>query len=241
VFILGLPRSGKTSLERILNNHPDFYAAGETKLFNRVIQNFTKEPLTTVHVLQMSRDKLTKIAEKYLTNLAGLASGEKFFINTIPENFYYIGIIRMIFPNAKVVHCYRDPLSNCIDIYKKYFSQGNHGYSYDTQNIFEYYRGYHELMTHWLTEFPEFVHTVPFGSALDSDASTLKALFSKWNLDWNEDWTRSYLPQDLSEDRKIDSPWITKSEFLEASDSVRNYGKHFQELRKQLETLPSLA
>ena len=229
VFIVGLPRSGKTSLERIFSHHPELHGAGELSYFNLLSRVFNTLPDDQKDVLNLNIDELKERAEAYIHALKMVSNGERFVINTMPENFYNIGLIKLVFPNAKVVHCTRDSKDNCIEIYKKYFFADKHSYAYAMDDIVDYYLGYHGLMEHWETEFPGFVKHIQFEDLVNSDMSSLRSVFAQWDLSWNDTWADSY------------TSGPNKSDYQTSLGSWKNYSKQFGDMFKQLDGLAPIS
>jgi tetratricopeptide (TPR) repeat protein len=188
VFILGLPRSGKTLAEAMLAEHPLVYPAGERNFLENTIAQVSdiKNPQEVVdRILGLPRDKVARLAEQYTDQVGSLSDGEPFVVDTMPINFYYIGFIKLIFPNAKVIHCHRLPEDACWFIYQKYFRGGRHHYSFDLAALGAYYKGYSDLMSHWNSVLPGFIHDLQYEQLVTQTSHELKQLSAFTNLDWD--------------------------------------------------------
>lgn len=157
VFIIGMPRSGTTLTEQILASHPDVYAAGElsdlanilTHSANKVGQAFPEfiEKLTEHDMQDMANNYIGQLTQKALDN-------SRYITDKMPANFLYLGLIYMLFPQAKVIHVKRHPLDTCLSIYSRLF-RGEQLYSYDLTELGLFYCDYSRLMEHWRSVLPE--------------------------------------------------------------------------------------
>lgn len=146
IFILGMPRSGTTLIEQILSSHSRVGAEGEITDLKTAFEKHADILLPSLSDLEKV-EKCQHIAEKYLSSVRSRQKAE-FFTDKMPYNFIFVGLIAMALPNAKIIHCTRDPLETCFSIYKQNFS-GSHAYTNDLVELGQYYSAYQELMNHW--------------------------------------------------------------------------------------------
>lgn len=150
VFVLGMPRSGTSLAEQILSSHPQVAGAGEVSLMEDTIHEAVRvsgQPFPEC-VASLSGAQLNELGQFYLQRLLRRASAERYVVDKTPMNFQYIGFITAILPGARIVHCRREPMDNCLSIFKLPFEPA-HTYAHDLQALGRYYRHYSELMTHW--------------------------------------------------------------------------------------------
>ena len=153
VFIVGLPRAGKTLVEEMLAGHPQVTGAGELADVTNIMHAIEED---TGHIFPLGLDqlpasKLDKYANDYLARRqAGAFPGTTRVVDTMPGNYQYLGLIRMLFPRARIIHCRRDPLDQCLECYFKNFLRG-HEYTYTASldDLAFMYRHYSRLMRHW--------------------------------------------------------------------------------------------
>lgn len=158
IFIVGMPRSGTTLVEQVLSSHPQVFGAGELELLWRCVRaelGVAEEYDDDLPVMLRARDTSTirRIAESYCTLLKPLAPTAAHITNKLPGNTAMVGLMHMALPNARIVHCRRDPQDTCVSCFSKLFSKG-HLFSYDLAELGRYYRLYEELMQHWRTVLP---------------------------------------------------------------------------------------
>ena len=152
VFVLGMPRSGKSILEQIAACHSKVYGAGELDAISRISVNLPGASATHSYprtVPSLDTKILGKFAEEYLSRSKPAVSGVIRVTDTLPSNFLHIGLIELLFPNARIVHCIREPRDIALACYFKDFIDPTMSYAYDLGHLGVYLREYHRLMEHW--------------------------------------------------------------------------------------------
>jgi tetratricopeptide (TPR) repeat protein len=160
IFIVGMPRSGTTLVEQMLSMYPEVAAAGELPDIDNVAHEFWKlvdktSPVNDIR--QLSQEQCDRLAQPYLDMLAGKYPGAQWVTDKMPQNFLNLGIIALLFPEARVIHCIRDPLDTCLSCYFQMFPS-THAYANNLADLGAYYRQYQRLMEHWraVLELPIF-------------------------------------------------------------------------------------
>ena len=150
----------------------------------------------------------------------------------MPRNFIYIGLIKLMLPDAKVIHCRRDPADTCLSIFKTYFT-GKHEYSHDLGELGRYYKLYRGLMEHWHSVIPGFIHDVQFEDMVTDQAEQTRTLLEYCGLEWDDACLESH---------KTDRPVMTASvEQVRRpiyKDSVQLWKRYETELAPMLGSLP---
>ena len=157
IFILGMPRSGTSLVHQILDSHNAVYGAGELNHLNKSVFPFIRENNNNNESSFSSKDLLF-VHDKYLDSLVDLNVHERVIVDKMPLNFRYIGFILTAFPDAKILHMRRDPIATCWSIYKSFFN-GN-AYSFNQEDLAQYYRLYIDLMGFWDKLFPNKIYNV---------------------------------------------------------------------------------
>jgi tetratricopeptide (TPR) repeat protein len=153
VFILGMPRSGSTLIEQILASHPQMFGAGELTLLSQSVNAVLGRDRYPEAVSALNADGLAALAETYRTALQTEAQSSLRITDKLLRNFIYCGLIALALPEARIIHCSRDPIDNCLSIYSKLFV-GHHPYAYDLAELGRYYLAYQDLMAHWRRVLP---------------------------------------------------------------------------------------
>lgn len=153
IFIIGLPRAGKSLIEQILVETKEAVGLGEIGVFDKLLKKSEKiidKKLAAKEEIDLIDKEMTDfITHEYLAEVKRRAFGDnQFIIDTTPTNYQHIGLIAKIFPDAKFICCHRHPLDHILQIYFKYFAEGN-GFSYDLIKLTYFYVDYHRLMNFW--------------------------------------------------------------------------------------------
>jgi tetratricopeptide (TPR) repeat protein len=170
IFVLGMPRSGSTLVEQILASHPRIHAAGE-------LTDLDQAAGRAFNISGLDGNALRRLAQSYLARLPAVDGGKVRIVDKLPGNFLNIGLIRLILPNARIIHTMRDPMDTCVSCYSKLFTLGA-DFSYDLGELGRYYRCYSALMTHWRSVLPP-------GTMLDLEGQA-RRLIDYCGLPWDD-------------------------------------------------------
>lgn len=157
IFIVGMPRSGTTLLEQILCSHQSVYGAGELTDLNEVICEATGTNAQTSFVpgvINLTKEQIKKIGDKYIQRVWKLSPESKCITDKMPANFFYLGLVHLALPNAKIIHAMRDPMDSCFSCFSRLFNDTME-FAYDQTTLGNYYRRYMTLMRHWHKVLPE--------------------------------------------------------------------------------------
>ena len=159
VFIVGLPRSGTTLLERIVGGHAQVRAAGELNDFNSAMcweaDQFLGASANAPAVERLSRVDFSRVGRTYLDRTDVRARGSTFLVDKNPMNFVNAGFIGKALPDAKILCLRRAPMDACFSNLKELFSSEAYGYSYDLDELADHYLRFSELCRHWQEVMPE--------------------------------------------------------------------------------------
>jgi tetratricopeptide (TPR) repeat protein len=154
IFIVGMPRSGTTLVEHILGSHSDVETTDELPYLERIGYELERNGGYAKNLSSLSAEQRARYADRYLSSVEPYRrDGLGYFIDKNPANFLHIGLIKQLFPNARIINVVRDPLDNAIGVYKQYFQRGNE-FSYSMDGIVYYWQGYLTLMKHWDELYP---------------------------------------------------------------------------------------
>lgn len=196
VFIVGMPRSGTTLVEQICASHSQVHGKGELKKIAQLIHDLPTQCKGKASypecLLTTPPSLIHSLAEKYIAELkAGLPKETTRIIDKMPSNFQELGLITILFPSARVIHCVRDPLDTCLSNYFQNFEEGNEC-SYDMETLSLYYRKYKERMHHWETLFPNSIHTVQYELLVSNPEEQTRTLIDFLGLEWEADCLNFY-------------------------------------------------
>ena len=194
IFICGMPRSGSTLIEQMIAAHNEVSGAGELSYIrDTVLKNFLDElRFNKQKIIEEASSERNVLAEQYIE----LLKHHKFETNIItdkaPQNFLWLGFIKIFFPNSKIIHSYRNSKDNCLSIFKNYFPSNDMSWSFDQSNIANYYNLYLDLMSFWKTKFNESIFDVNYEHLVQSPEDELKKIFSFCNLTWDPNCLNFY-------------------------------------------------
>ncbi len=191
IFIVGLPRSGTTLLERILTNLPGVHSNGETEHFASALlgASFSRDGSAS----GAHRDVFERAAAAdpavVAARYANFAAGERrdgFIVEKLPMNYLYLGAIRRALPRARLLLVSRAPLDSCFAMYRTLFGAA-YPFSYDFEDLARYYAAYHRLMAHWRAVLGESIHEVCYEALVRDPVGTASAAARFCGLAWNND------------------------------------------------------
>ena len=188
IFILGMPRSGTTLVEQIISSHSDVTGAGELAYMADQAKA-VKGGILAFHKRfpSMNEGQWREVAEAYLTGLNGYDEGKAHITDKMPHNFLNIGMISKLLPNAKIIHCKRNPVANCLSIYKAYFGGKNsHPYAYNLKELAHYHNLYENLMAHWRQALPGRLYEVSYEQLTSNQEQESRQLIEYCGLEWQD-------------------------------------------------------
>lgn len=196
LFIVGMPRSGTTLIEQILASHPEVYGAGELALFAETVAAYAEisrgdDNSLPPETLSLVAEDLANVGRNYVDKLRKHAPSSPFITNKMPGNFLHLGLISLALPEAKIIHLNRDPMDNCLSIYKKLFAHG-HQYAYNPEWLGEYYHLYLQLMEHWRRVLPGRFFDLCYEKLVRDQDGETRRLLDYCGLGWHDDCLRFY-------------------------------------------------
>lgn len=238
VFVVGMPRSGTTLTEQICASHPEVHGAGELSKLRRVanavglqpsVSDFNK-PITTI-----TKDLSKTLAEEHLSYLRERAPTAHRIIDKMPHNFELIGLLTLLFPNARIIHCRRDAIDNCVSCYVLPFSQ-SHGYNADLRALGLYYREYDRLMRHWNEVFPGRIFENPYETLVEDQEAQSRRLIDHLGLPWDDACLRFF---DREGAVTTPSRWQVRQPIYKSS--VKRWKNYESQIQPLIEALGDLA
>jgi tetratricopeptide (TPR) repeat protein len=189
VFIVGMPRSGTTLVEKILSSHSDVHAAGELEnLYALGVHLFMKESLNFqfAPLAEYPPQAFGELAEEYLKKVELMNDQAPRVTDKLPLNFMMIGLIRLALPQAKIIHCVRDARDTCLSIFRQNFATDNFQFAYNQKTIGQFYKLYRSLMEHWHRVFPGDIHDIRYESLTSDPEPEIRRLLTACELEWQD-------------------------------------------------------
>ena len=240
IFIVGMPRSGSTLVEQILASHPDVFGAGEVKYLARALgqirDRFPSMDCYPAIFQQMDQFHFELLGKSYLSQLGATAGQAKRITDKLPTNYFFIGLINLIFPNAKFIHTRRNPVDTCLSAFTKLFKD-DMPHSYDFGELGRYYLQYQSLMDHWRKALPEgTILDVQYEDVVSDLEGNARRLIDFVGLDWDPDcveFHKSKRPVKTASVAQVRKPVYTDS-----VERWRRYGPALQPLVEALNYNP---
>ncbi|TAL50085.1 MAG: tetratricopeptide repeat protein [Methylovulum sp.] len=193
VFVLGMPRSGTTLVEQILGGHPDIFVAGEIGIMSGVIQKLNAWERHVGSGRQypecindLSAEQSRRFATLVLDELQTYSADARYIVDKLPHNFEHIGLIRLLFPDAAIIHVLREPrdvaISNYFTDYQAKF--GGMGFAYDLADIGGQLRDYQSLMAHWHEVLAKPVLTIRYEDVVADTEAAARKILAYLELEW---------------------------------------------------------
>jgi hypothetical protein len=185
-FVLGLPRSGTTLVERILGSHAALASLGEVDcLVFSLLQAVGTAGGKQALIERSGHADAARLGALYLGATDSYGLRAEGIIDKTPSNFLYLGLIHRALPAARVVHVHRHPLDSCLAMYKTLFRMG-YPYSYNLEDLGHYYLAYHRLMAHWRERVPESFIDVSYDELVADQRGHTERLLSWAGLGWDD-------------------------------------------------------
>jgi tetratricopeptide (TPR) repeat protein len=188
IFIVGMPRSGTTLTEQILSRHPKVHAAGEIKYLGKLINNYFSEQLHAHfpnNIEQLDCQSLSQLGKQYCDMTSHYDNAAGYITNKMPYNYLSIGMIHLMLPNAKIIHCTRNPLDTCFSCYANNFAE-KQSYTNNLVELGQYYALYYNLMQHWRQLDAINIIEVSYEEIVNDQEFQTRRLLDACDLEWDD-------------------------------------------------------
>ncbi len=235
IFVLGLPRTGTTLTHQIIASHQEVRGVGESNVLHayflpnmkkeNFINNIFKNNLINEKFISQLSQNLGKNYEYY--------SKDKIILDKSPFNFFWIGFIKLLFPNAKVIHMKRDIKDTAVSIYNNLFGGVKMDWTYSQKNIVEYVRIYKELMSFWEEKIPNYVYNLNYEDLVNDQEKISKKILEFCDLEWDDKCLSFYktaVPVHTVSLHQSRQPIYKKS--INSNINYSKYKDFFDELKK---------
>lgn len=192
IFVVGMPRSGTTLVERIISQHSEVTSAGELQHFGLLLKKMAKTTSKRVidaeTITATKNINFAKLGEDYIESTRAITGKTAKFVDKMPLNVLYVGFILKALPKAKIVCLDRNPLDTIVSNFRQLFAvnQSYYNYSYDLESTTEFYLLFKQLTTLWLALFPENFYFINYEKLVNNPVNEAKQLIEFCNLSWQE-------------------------------------------------------
>lgn len=233
IFIVGMPRTGTTLVERMLGRHEEVRSAGELLTFGQVLASAARRAGSGQSLVEATlATDYSAVGRDYMRAPRQLTAGSPYFIDKMPINYMYCGMIRKALPQARIIHLVRDPMDCCYAVYKTLFNEAYH-FSYDLNELADYYIAYREMMQHWHQVMPGQILDVRYEDLVTDTEAQAKRIVEHCGLDWQPavlDHADNDEPATTASAAQVREPVYTSS-----VQKWRKYEQGLEPLRARLE------
>lgn len=190
IFVVGMIRSGTSLIDQILSSHSKIDSVGESAEIANTIDDISAHTLQSPNfpdcLSNISQEQITQYANQYLDKIRRKAQAENalFVVDKMPFNFINLGLIAVLFPNAKIIHCMRHPLDICLSCYFTRFTFSQELWAHKLEYIGKYYRDYLDLMHHWHTVLPIPILDVQYENVVSDLEMNARRILDFCGLEW---------------------------------------------------------
>ncbi|MBF0445203.1 MAG: sulfotransferase [Magnetococcales bacterium] len=237
VFIVGMYRSGTSLVEQIIASHPKVFGAGELTWLSQSAANLSQRynfnNIYPEAVSQLNQAMAKELAEEFEAELLRIAGSEEYkrISDKMPHNYFYLGMINILFPNARIIHCKRQPQDACLSIYFQDFTS-NLSYTNDLADLGCYYSLYAEIMEYWQDNLSLKFHEVNYEELVSNPKKESKNLIEFLDLPWDEKCLKPH-----KEKRTVNtaSHWQVRQQIhTKSKQRWKNYERYLQPLIESL-------
>ena len=230
IFIVGMPRCGSTLTEQIIDAHPDGMGLGEIEVFQKLLSEYATSQTFSSMWSQMTSNTLDTIATNYLEQTKHSA---KKVVDKQLTHFQFVGAIASVLPNAKFIHCTRNPLSMGFSCFAQRFSPGTNAWASSLDNIGQFYNEYLRLMQHWESLLGDRMLKVNYEDLVQDQETQTKRILSFCDLEFHERcmrfWETGRIVLTLSQDQ------VRKPMYASSVARHERFGEFLEPLRRTIE------
>lgn len=235
IFVIGMPRSGTTLTEQILASHPQIAGAGELTSIRQLARELglgnVDRKLFARNMENLTEGQARKLASRYLAVLKRHSGTAQRVVDKMPHNYELLGLIAILFPRARIIHCQRDAMDTCVSCFTQHFSE-THGYNGDLRMLGQYYRAYADLMDHWQSVLPGRILNSRYEDMIADQQTASRRLIAWSGLEWDDACLSFEKTERLV---KTPSRWQVRQPIYKTSvKKWQHYEPHLGPLKKAL-------
>lgn len=237
IFILGLPRTGSTLVDRILSSHSKVTSAGELndfamQMMDQCKKTSPKQPSNRLALIELTATlNVEKLGQAYSEKTREYGIDGTHFIDKLPLNSLYVGLIHLALPQAKIIHVKRNPMDTCYAIFKQLFTQG-YPFSYDLNELGQYVIAHEKMMAHWHRILPHAIYQINYEDLVASPQQQTKQLLDYCQLNWQDNCLNFHQNNEAS--TTASASQVRQPIYSSSLHKWRNYQQALQPLQQQL-------
>ena len=236
IFIVGLPRSGTSLVEQIISTHSKVYGCGELDYMTKIInENLYNDNIFDASKLQNLSDlQIENLGRKYIDFIEKFSPNSLIFTDKAPLNFIWIGVIKILIPNSKIVHCVRDPKDNILSLYKNDFDD-RLNFTYNFNDLYEFYNEYFELMKCWKNKFSDQIYDVIYGKLVKDPENEIRNLLNFCDLEFEKECLNFHKTKRLI--KTVSSSQARQPMYDSSLSAYKNYEIYMNDIFIKLENI----
>ena len=238
IFIIGMPRAGSTLIEQILASHSQVEGTSELPDIPLIVQSLVAKnwqdsaAAYPAVVRDLAAADISQLGERYIQNSASKRKTSRpFFIDKLPNNWRYLGLIHLILPNARIIDARRDAMACCFSNFRQHFARGQ-TFAYSMEDLGSYYRDYVRALRHFDDVLPGVVHRVQHEDLVADPETEIRALLEYLGLPFEEACLRPH--ENARPVRTASSEQVRKPISRDAFDLWRHYEPWLDDLKAAL-------
>ena len=231
IFVVGLPRSGTTLVHQLLSSASDTFGFGESIFLSKFFDTkiFDQTFLSRILNKKSIEDEIIKISNEIGDKYSSVSS-QNVFIDKMPPNFYWIGFIKLIFPNSKIIHISRNIKDNFLSIYKNLFGTTEMDWSYSEKNIHRFIINYRNTIKFWNQLYKNQIYEIKYDNLVKNKVEQTKMLFEFCELKWDEKIFDFY--KNAKTIRTVSINQVKKPIYQSSVNSSDNFSKYLKNLNQ---------
>lgn len=236
IFIVGLPRSGTSLIEQILSSHSKVYGCGELSYMNDlIVENFYDQKILDIPKLKnLDESKIKQLSRKYSEFVETFDKNSEIYTDKAPLNFIWLGIIKILFPNSKIIHCIRNPKDNVLSLYKNDFD-GKLNFTYNFDDLLEFYNEYFSLMKFWNDKFSDEIFDANYEEIIKNPKDQIEKLLNFCDLGFEDKCLKFY--ETKRPIKTVSSNQARQPLYDSSISSFRNYEVFMKDIFSKIDNL----
>ena len=236
IFIIGLPRSGTSLIEQIISSHSKVYGCGELDYITRIVSEsfFDKNVLSISKLNNIDQITTKKLQKKYFSFLEEFSSNSQFYTDKAPLNFIWVGIIKLLIPNSKIIHCKRNPKDNILSLYKNDFDD-RLNFTYNFKDLIEFYKEYLDLMSLWKTTLNDEIYDATYENFISNPEDEIKNLLNFCELNFEKECLNFY--KNKRPIKTVSAVQARQPLYSKSVNSYKNYENYMKDLFQEIDKL----
>jgi len=236
IFIVGLPRSGTSLVEQIISSHSKIYGCGELDFTTKIIaENFyTDNVFDSNKFNNLDITKKKQIAKNYFNYVEKFEPSKIIYTDKAPLNFIWIGIIKILIPNSKIIHCQRNSKDNILSLYKNDFDD-RLNFTYDFNDLFNFYKEYLDLMNLWKSKLGEDICEIKYENIVSNPENEIKKLLNFCGVNFEKECLNFY--DNKRPIKTVSSAQARQPLYNKSISSYKNFEKYMKDIFDKIDSL----